>query len=114
MNPEVFTQKDYLRLREWFVAAIEREGIDHASEPLRNDSNGAYDFAYYQLMVKARDAWMASEGVTPSDEMLSRAFFDAEITRHTRKRNRQNPLAWLRRTFKSWRNPKAHKDGVAF
>ncbi len=114
MNSEVFTPKDYLRLKEWFVAAIEREGIDHASEPLRNDSNGAYDFAYYQLMVKARDAWMASEGYAPTDEMLSRAFFDAEITRHTRKRNRQNPLAWLHRSFKKWRTPKAVKDGVAF
>ena len=51
MKPEAFTLKDYLRLREWFVAAIKREGIDHAAEPLRNDSNGAYDFAYYQLMV---------------------------------------------------------------
>jgi len=114
MKPEAFTLKDYLRLREWFVAAIKREGIDHAAEPLRNDSNGAYDFAYYQLMVKAREAWIASEGYAPTDEILSRAFFDAEITRHTRKRILHNPLAFLIRRFKKWRSPYKDKDGVAF
>ena len=89
--------EDYLALRHWFGAAIKDRGIDHRSEALSYDANTAYDYAYYRLQVEARDVWLQRYGYAPTDEMLSRAFFDAEIERYRRARDWRDPFAWLKR-----------------
>ena len=91
--------QDYLALRRWFFETLQARKIDHRNEPFSYDANSAYDYAYYQLQAEARTDWLARYGYAPTDEMLSRAFFDAEIERYTRARNWRHPLAWLRRQF---------------
>lgn len=92
-------KNDHLALRHWFMAAIKARGLDYRNEPMSYECNTAYDFAYYRLQVEAREVWLKRYGYAPTDEMLSRAFFDAEIERFNRVRNWRNPLAWLRRRF---------------
>jgi hypothetical protein len=89
--------QDYLALRRWFFETIKARKIDHRSEPFSYDANSAYDYAHYRLQVEARADWLTRYGYAPTDEMLSRAFFDAEIERYTRARDWRNPLRWLRR-----------------
>lgn len=90
---------EYLTLRRWFLKAIKARGIDHRSEPFTYEANSAYDFACYRLQAEARADWLSRYGYAPSDEVLSRAFFDAEIERWSRARNWRHPLAWLRRRW---------------
>ncbi|MFM8445069.1 MAG: hypothetical protein ACKN9W_17250 [Methylococcus sp.] len=94
------TTNDYPALRHWFIAAIKARGLDYRNEPLSYECNTAYDYAYYRLQVEAREFWLNRYGYAPTDEMLSRAFFDAEIERYDRARNWRNPLAWLWRRFR--------------
>lgn len=97
-------QDDYLALRRWFYKTLKARKIDHRNEPFSYDANSAYDYAYYQLQAEAREDWLTRYGYTPSDEMLSRAFFDAEIERYTRARDWRHPIRWLSRQF-SRQNP---------
>ena len=92
-----FDRQDYLTLRRWFFDALRRRGIDHRKETLSYDANTAYDYAYYRLQAEAKEAWLKRYSYSPSDEMLARAFFDAEIERFTRHRHWRKPLNWLRR-----------------
>lgn len=99
------TEENYQALREWFQAAIKARGLDYRSEPFSYDASSEYDFAYYRLQVEAREYWLSRYGYAPSDEWLSRAFFDAEITRYSRFQALRNPLGWLRRRLARRRKP---------
>jgi hypothetical protein len=90
-------EQDHLKLRRWFFDELRRRGIDHEKETPSYDANTAYDYAYYRLQAEAKVAWLKRYGYAPSDEMLSRAFFDAEIERFSRDRHWRKPLMWLRR-----------------
>lgn len=90
---------DYLALRRWFQTALNSRKIDHRNEPFSYDANSAYDFACYRLQAEARADWLSRYGYAPTDEMLSRAFLDAEIQRLSRARNWRHPLDWLRRRW---------------
>jgi len=90
-------QQDYLTLRRWFIKEIRSRNISHEKEAFSYDANTSYDYAYYRLQVDAKTEWIRRYGAAPSDEVLARAFFDAEIDKFSRRRNWRNPLAWMRR-----------------
>ncbi len=89
-------RQDYLTLRRWFFDELRGRGIDYRKETLSYDANTAYDYAYYRLQAEAREVWLERCGYAPSDEILSRAFFDAEIERFSRHSHWRKPLKWLR------------------
>ena len=90
-------QQDYFTLRRWFIKEIRSRDISHEKEAFSYDANTAYDYAYYRLQAEAKTEWIRRYGAAPSDEILARAFFDAEIDKFSRRRNWRNPLAWMRK-----------------
>jgi hypothetical protein len=100
-------REDYISLRRWFRHALDQRKIDFEGEPMSYDANTAYDFAYYRLQAEAKAFWLNRYGYAPSDEILSRAFYDAEIERFQRARDLRHPLAWLMRKISGVIRPSA-------
>lgn len=97
------SEPDYRALREWFRTTLDERGVYHADEPFSYENRSAYDYTYYRLLCEARDYWQSRYGYAPSDEAMSRAFFDAEIQRMQKARDRKHPLRALWRLIRNRR-----------
>lgn len=97
------SESDYRALREWFKTTLDQRRVYHGDEPFSYDNRSDYDYTYYRLLGEARDYWQSRYGYAPSDEAMSRAFFDAEIQRMQKARDRRHPLRALWRRIRNRR-----------